>query len=157
MKKIKKVSDSITETVHVVRSTHINGVGRLFGGSLMQWIDEISGVVAVRHTGLGVTTAAIDNLNFKEGAYQNDTIVLIGKVTYVGHTSLEVKVDAFVEDKEGNRKNINSAYVVMVAIDDDGKPLEVPGLDIETEEERLEWEAGEKRYNLRKKRYKEGF
>lgn len=143
--------------MYIVRSLHINGYGRLFGGQLMQWIDELAGIVCRRHSGLSVTTAAIDNLNFKDAAYQNDMIVLVGKLTYVGKTSMEVRVDTFIEDNQGVRKCINRAYVVMVAIDQDGNPIEVPGLMIETENEKLEWQGGEKRYQLRKTRRCEGY
>ena len=154
---IKKVNESRTEQMYIVRSLHINGYGRLFGGQLMQWIDELAGIVCRRHSGLSVTTAAIDNLNFKDAAYQNDMIVLVGKLTYVGKTSMEVRVDTFIEDNQGVRKCINRAYVVMVAIDQDGNPIEVPGLMIETENEKLEWQGGEKRYQLRKTRRCEGY
>ena len=154
---IKKVNESRTEQMYIVRSLHINGYGRLFGGQLMQWIDELAGIVCRRHSGLSVTTAAIDNLNFKDAAYQNDMIVLVGKLTYVGKTSMEVRVDTFIEDNQGVRKCINRAYVVMVAIDQDGNPIEVPGLMIETENEKLEWQGGERRYQLRKTRRCEGY
>lgn len=154
---IKKVDESKTEQMYIVRSLHINGYGRLFGGQLMQWIDELAGIVCRRHFGLSVTTASIDNLNFKDAAYQNDMIVLVGKLTYVGKTSMEVRVDTFIEDDQGIRKCINRAYVVMVAIDQAGNPVEVPGLMIETENEKLEWQGGEKRYQLRKIRRCEGY
>lgn len=154
---IKKVDESKTEQMYIVRSLHINGYGRLFGGQLMQWIDELAGIVCRRHSGLSVTTASIDNLNFKDAAYQNDMIVLVGKLTYVGKTSMEVRVDTFIEDDQGIRKCINRAYVVMVAIDQAGNPVEVPGLMIETENEKLEWQGGEKRYHLRKIRRCEGY
>lgn len=157
MQERKKVKDSMTEQVYIVRSTYINGYGRLFGGQLMQWIDELAGIVCIRHCGATVTTASIDNLNFKAPAYQNDMIVLVGKMTYAGRTSMEVRVDTYIEDEHGMRKSINRAYVVMVAIGKDGKAVEVPGLDIETEEERAEWQGGEKRYELRKQRRKEGY
>lgn len=153
----KNVKDSITEQVYVVRSTHINGYGRLFGGQLMQWIDELAGIVSRRHSGKGVTTASIDNLNFKAAAYQNDMVVLVGRMTYVGRTSMEVRIDTFVEDSQGMRKIINRAYVVMVAIDEKGKALEVPGLIVESEAEKAEWNGGEKRYQLRKQRRTEGY
>ena len=58
---------------------HINCYGRLFGGVLMQWIDEMAGIVARRHAGTIVPTACVDNLNFKAGAYLGDVVVLIGK------------------------------------------------------------------------------
>ena len=153
---VKKVTESETEQVYIVRSSHINGYGRLFGGQLLQWIDELAGVVCRRHSGMGVTTAAIDNLNFKDAAYQNDMVVLIGKLTYVGRTSMEVRVDTFIENRQGIRKSINRAYIVMVAIDQDGKPVEVPELVVETENEKMEWQMGEKRYHLRKTRRREG-
>lgn len=154
---MKTVEDSKTELVYIVRSMHINGGGRLFGGQLMQWIDELAGIVCRRHSGIGVTTASIDNLNFRRAAYQNDMIVLVGKLSYVGRTSMEVRVDTFIENEQGIRTNINRAYVVMVAIDQEGKPVPVPGLKIETAEEELEWQNGEKRYHLRKARKAEGY
>lgn len=154
---VKSVNDSLTEQVFVVRSQYINGYGRLFGGQLMQWIDELAGVVCRRHCGRTVTTASIDNLNFKDAAYQNDMIVLRGRMTYVGTTSMEVRVDTYIEDEQGVRRCINRAYIVMVAIDEDGKAIPVPGLRIETEEERAEWQGGGKRYQLRKTRRCEGY
>ena len=157
MEKKKRVSDSLTEQIYLLMHRHINGYGRLFGGQLMQWIDEIAGIVSMRHSGGRITTACIDNLNFKAGAYLNDTIVLIGRITYVGKSSMEVRVDTYVEDLHGMRRVINRAYVVIVAIDEQGHAVEVPGLILETESERAEWEAGKRRYDLRKQRRKEGF
>lgn len=157
MDKQKRVQDSETEQVYIIRTQHINGYGRLFGGYLMQWIDELAGIVSRRHSGMEITTVSVDNLNFKAGAYLNDMIVLVGKMTYVGKTSMEVRVDVFIEDNYGRRKNINRAYIVMVAIDKNGKAVGVPGLEICTESERAEWIGGEKRYNLRKQRRAEGY
>ena len=153
----KSVNESKAEQVFIVRAPHINGYGRLFGGQLMQWIDVLAGIVCSRHSELGVSTAAIYNLNFKDAAYQNDMIVLKGKLTYIGKTSMEVRVDTFIENSKGMRRCINRAYVVMVAIDHNGKPMEVPRLKLETENERIEWNGGKKRYQLRKSRRKEGY
>lgn len=157
MDKKKTVKDSSAEQVYVIRSQHINGFGRLFGGVLMQWIDEIAGIVCRRHSEMQVTTAAIDNLNFKSGAYQNDMIVLKAKLTYVGKTSMEVRVDTYIEAMDGTRRSINRAYVVLVAIDNNEQPILVPGLLLETESEKVEWEGGLRRYHLRKKRKTEGY
>ncbi|MBP1754582.1 MAG: hypothetical protein H6Q59_980 [Firmicutes bacterium] len=153
----KRVSDSITEQVQILMPSHINGSERLFGGQLVEWIDVVAAVVARRHCGHNVTTAAIDNLQFKAGAFINNTLVLIGHITYVGHTSMEVRVDTYVEDLHGIRKVVNRAYLVLVALDEDGQPTEVPKLVLETESERAEWEAGKKRHTLRHKRRKEGY
>lgn len=155
--KEKRVSDSLTEQIQLLMPPHINGNGRLFGGMLMQWIDVVAGVVAKRHSECNVITAAIDNLQFKEGAYMGDTVLLIGKITYVGNSSMEVRVDTYVEELNGMRKPINRAYIVMVALDVEGNPMKVPRLIIETESEKAEWEGAIKRYDLRKKRRLEGF
>lgn len=153
----KRVSDSLTEQVQIIMPSHINGADRLFGGQLVQWIDVVAGVVARRHSGCNVTTVAIDNLQFKAGAFVNNTLVLIGRITYVGHTSMEIRVDTYVEDLSGMRKVVNRAYLVMVALDESNNPTDVPQLILETEAERAEWESGKKRHALRNKRRKEGY
>ena len=152
----KTVEESRTEQVHLIMQQHLNGSGRLFGGALMQWIDEVAGMVAKRHTRRNVITASVDSLSFLRGAYVKDTVVIIGKVTYVGNTSMEVKVDTYVEALSGERTPINHAYFTMVALDKNDKPVRVPRLDLETEEEKEEWEKGEKRRELRMMRKEEG-
>lgn len=146
----KKVSDSIVETVHIVRPNHLNNAGRLFGGMLMQWIDEVAALVAKRHCRKNVTTVSVDNLHFIRGAYPKDDIVIIGKITHVGTTSMEVKVDTYVEDENGERTLINRAYLTEVALDNNDRPTAVPRLLTETEEEEKEWEAAVVRRELRK-------
>ncbi|MBA4701494.1 MAG: acyl-CoA thioesterase [Ruminococcus sp.] len=157
MVKEKRVADSRVETVHMVRPNHLNAAGRLFGGILMQWLDGVAGLVAKRHAASDIITASVDNLRFIQGAYQKDVIVIIGKVTYVGNTSMEVRVDTYVENMDGMRRPINRAYFTMVALDENDKPREVPRLILETEEEKAEWEAAEKRREMRIKRKEEGF
>ena len=153
----RTVGESRVETVHIVRPNHLNAAGRLFGGILMQWIDEVAGIVAMRHTRCNCTTASVDNLRFIRGAYQQDLLVIIGKVTYVGTTSMDVRVDTYIEDTEGMRRPINRAYFTMVALDENDKPCPVPKLLLESEEEKAEWEAAKKRRDMRKKRKEEGF
>lgn len=153
----KRVSESRIEQVYQIRPEHLNGAGRLFGGRLMEWIDELAGHVAIRHAQRDVITAAVDNLKFIRGAYLKDLVVLIGRVTFVGKTSMEVRVDTYIESLDGMRKPINRAYLILVAIDEEGKPVEVPGLIIETESEKAEWEAGIRRREMRRQRREEGF
>lgn len=145
----RKVAESMVETVHMVRPNHLNGVGRLFGGILMQWIDEVATLVAKRHTHKNVTTVSVDNLTFLKGAYQKDVIVLVGRVTYVGRTSMEVEVDSYVEATDGKRIRINHAYFTMVALDENDRPTPAPGLLLETEEEKAKWERAKKRCEIR--------
>lgn len=155
--KEKRVADSITEQSHLLMAGDLNGAGRLFGGRLVEWIDEVAGITAKRHAESNIITAAIDNLQFKKGAYINDVVVVIGRITYVGRTSMEVRVDSYVENLEGFRTPINRAYFVMVSMDENDKPKEVPRLIVETESEKAEWEGALRRNALRKQRRAEGF
>lgn len=155
--KVKSVSESKVEIARIVRPTHLNGSGRLFGGILLQWIDEVAGIVAKRHSNSDVITVAIDNLKFLKGAYQKDLVVLIGHLTWVGETSMEIRVDTYTENMLGERRLINTAYMVMVALDEDDVPAAVPRLRMETELEKAEWEAGNKRRTIRILRKEEGF
>ena len=148
---------SRTVQTQIVLNEHINGAGRLFGGRLMDWIDIVAGVAARRHSGRNVTTASVDTLSFKAPAYLNDTVSIEGVVTCTGRTSMEVRVDTYVEALDGQRSMINRAYLVLVALDAQGHPTPVPPLLAETDEERAEQEAGLRRNALRKQRQKEQF
>lgn len=150
----KRISDSATENAKIVQSKDINGQNRLFGGRLMEWIDETAALAAMRHCGGLVTTCAVDQLVFEHGAMLNQVVVLKSRVTYVGNTSLEVKVDTFVEELEtGDHFSINHAYLVFVHIDDNGQPVPIRyGIEIESESEQAEWDNALIRSALRKER-----
>ncbi len=148
----KKVSDSLTEQVQLVQSQHINGYQRLFGGQLMAWMDIVAGVTARRHSGRQVTTASVDDLQFLAPAYIDDLLIIRGRVTNVGKTSMEIRVDVEVEGIDNSRKPLNRAHFVMVALDEHDHPAAAPPLILETAEDRQEWEDAEKRKTLRKHR-----
>ncbi len=148
----KRVRDSYTETVEILLSKDMNGYNRLFGGKLMEWADVTAAVVARRHSGKNVTTACVDDLQFLAGAYNNDTLVLQGRMTYVGKTSMEVRVDTYVEALSGERKLVNTAYFVMIALDENENPCAVPSLILESPSEVAEFEAAIARSEYRRKR-----
>ena len=153
----KHVWESKTEQIQIILSEHINGYNRLFGGKLVEWIDVVAAVVARRHSGCNVTTVCIDHLNFKSPGRVNDTVVLQGRMTYTGKTSMEVRVDTFVERLDGKKELINQAYLVLVALDENQKPVPVPQLICETQQEKEEFENGARRQQLRKARRNEGY
>ena len=136
----RSVEFSQVENVYVIRYENINPTGRLFGGQLVSWIDEVAGACASRHTGLAVTTASIDNLTFKRGAYLADRLVLVGRITFVGRSSCEIRVDSFIEDKDGYRHIINRY-----------------GLEVNTVAEKARWDGALLRRNNRKSRKDIGF
>ena len=143
------VSDSLASQSQVVMPPHLNGYGNLFGGQLAVWIDIIAGIVARRHCGMKITTAAIDNLRFRKSVVQNDIVVLRGRMTYVGVTSMEVRVDSYLENDDCDRELINTAFVIQVALDENDKPCRVPRLIPQTPEEEKDFAAGAKRKELR--------
>ena len=149
----KYVCDSQTEQVYVIMPQHLNGYGSLFGGQLAMWIDTIASVVATRHCRMKITTAAMDNLRFREPAGPSDVVVMRGKMTYAGVTSMEVRVDSYVESvATGELKLINTAFVIMVALDENCNPHPVPPLLPQTPEEIREYDLGEKRREMRKRK-----
>ena len=142
----KTIAYSKTEQVHLIQPANLNGGNRLFGGTLLNWIDEVAAIVAMRHAGVKtVTTAAIDQLEFKAGAYLNDLIVLVGYIVYTGRTSMEVRVDTYVESTDGMRRPINRAYLVLVALDEKNKPTAVPQLVLENDIQKEEFSLAQKR------------
>ena len=155
----KRPSDSAAEATFILQHKDINGENRLFGGRLMEWIDTVAGIAARRHCGGSITTACVDSLVFKHAAYLNDIVVVSARVTYVGNTSMEVRVDTYVEEvATGERNLINTAYLTEVCVDGKGKPQLIPwGLELTTDEERAEWEGAVKRILVRKQRSVEGF
>lgn len=134
----KTVDDSRTEQVQIILPQHVNSSFRLFGGQMMSWVDVVAAVVARRHSGSHVITAAVERLDFLEPASLDDILLLKGHITYAGKTSMEVCVDSFVEGLDGTRKLVNRAYLTMVAVGKDGKPTEVPPLELRSELEHKE-------------------
>ena len=155
----KTVEESRTEWLKCIQYEDINGNDRLFGGRLMSWMDEVAGIAATRHCGGYVTTAAVDNLQFKAGCFLNDIIVVRAKLTYVGRTSMEVRVDVYIEERDsGQRRVINRAYFTEVQVDEKGRPVPLKyGLTPKTEAEKAEWEGAKKRLEVRRQRRVEGF
>lgn len=144
----------VTTTVHLVMPENCNGYEkpRLFGGQIMEWIDIIGAVAARRYAKSNVTTVCVDNLTFVKPAFLNDTIVQKAYVTWTGKTSMEVRVDSYVETYDEEQQLINTAYLVFVALDENGTPTPVPKYEPETYEEREEWYEADARHELRKQR-----
>ena len=141
----------ITTSVQIVLPQHCNGYKkpRLFGGQIMAWIDVVGAVAARRYTQRAVTTVCVDNLNFLNPAYLNDTVVQEAVVTWTGRTSLEVRVDSYVEQLDGERRRVNRAYAVFVALDDSDQPIPVEPFEPSTDAERREYEAALERRRIR--------
>ncbi len=146
----KRPADSRTETTHFVLPEATNALGTIFGGTIMQWIDEVAAIAATRHAGGIAVTAAVDALQFLAPIHLGDLVVLKAQVNMVGKTSMEVGVRVEVEDpKTGSRRKTTKAYLTFVAVDAAQKPREVPGLIVDNPEDRGRQAAAEERRRVR--------
>ena len=133
----RPVSASRAETIHFVLPGATNALGTLFGGTVMQWIDEIASVSAARHAGGTAVTAAVDSLQFLAPVHMGDLVVMRAQVNMASTRSMEVGVVVEVEDpKTGVRRRTTTAYLTFVAIDRARKPRPIPPLVCETDEDR---------------------
>jgi acyl-CoA hydrolase len=152
----KSPRESLVEMTELVLPNDTNLLGNLLGGRLMHMVDVAGAIAAQRHSNRIVVTASIDSVVFRRPVRQGQIVTLKARVTWVGRTSMEVSVDVYSEDfMTGEQKFTNKAYITFVAVDSDCKPVEVCGLLLETEEDKQEHAAAEKRRSERLKR-KEG-
>ena len=133
----KRPAESATEMVQVVLPNDANPLGFILGGTVMHLTDIAGAIACHRHTRTLLVTAAVDGLQFLHPIKIGDLIILKARVTAAWSTSLEVEVEIFSEETlTGLRRLTSRAYLTFVAIDREGRRLPIPGLILETEEER---------------------
>lgn len=143
--RVTAMSDfSIPKPMHASRVTlsqlmhpeHANLLGNVHGGWIMKLVDEAGALACMRHAQKKVVTVAIDSMTFREPIRIGDLIILNAEVTYTGRTSMEAEVQVLAENPvSGERTHTNTAYLVYVALDDEGNPTSVPPVKAETNEE----------------------
>ena len=113
-----------------------NNAGNVHGGLIMHLCDEVAGIAAVRHSGARVVTAAMDRMNFRHPVYVGQLVTVKATVNAAWRTSMEVGVRVESENvRSGEVLHTSTAYLTMVALDDDGEPTEVPPVAPETQDE----------------------
>ena len=147
----KRAADSQTLTTRKMSYQYLNRKGELYGGKLLDWTDEAATIAAERHAGGHVTTALLDSYTFLAPVFLEDLVTLCACVTFVGRSSMEIRVDVFAERAGEPRRPVGRAFVVMVAVDENGAPMPAPALMPATPEEEADFEAGRLRMELRKK------
>ena len=146
----KPVSASRTTLTQVMGPEHANIFGNVHGGWLMKLVDEAGGHAAMRHDRRNVVTVAVDTMTFKEPVHIGDLVTCGAALTYVGRTSIEVRVEVTAENPiTGECTHTNTAYVVYVAIDEASRPVPVPPLLAESEAEREQLGQGRERQAAR--------
>ena len=132
--------------VQVVLPNDANPLGFILGGTVMHLIDIAGAIACHRHTRSLLVTAAVDGLQFLHPIKVGDLIILKAMVTAVWSTSLEVEVEVFSEETlTGVRRMTSRAYLTFVAVDRDGQRVTIPGLIVETEEEKRRVQEAEVR------------
>ncbi|HUH06397.1 MAG TPA: acyl-CoA thioesterase [Egibacteraceae bacterium] len=133
----KPVSASRVIFARPMSQLDANPMGSVHGGVIMREVDEAAGAAASRHSQRICVTAAIDELSFLRPVHVGDILIVRAQVNDVGRSSLEVGVRVEAEPwLGGERRHTTSAYLVFVALDEEGKPAEVPPLAVETDDER---------------------
>jgi acyl-CoA hydrolase len=142
----KRVLDSEVTLQHFMMPEHANPLGSVHGGVIMKLVDEAAAICSMRHAQRPTVTVYIDSMSFRSPVHVGELVSLHARLHYVGRTSMEIGVEVLAENPiQGTVTHTNSAHVVLVALDDNGKPCEVPGLELTSDEEKQRWEAGKAR------------
>src|SRR5512144_377446 len=142
----KHVSASRLVLAQVMTPQDANVYGNVHGGNIMRLADTAAAVVAIRHSERNCVTASVDRFEFHAPVYIGNLVTLFASLNRVGRTSMEVGVRVEAEDlRTGKKTHTNSCYFTMVALDVDGRPVAVPGLIPETDEDRRRCEGASKR------------
>jgi acyl-CoA hydrolase len=146
----KTMRASCIQIAQLMQPEHANTSGNVHGGWIMKLVDEVGALASMRHARHRTVTVAIDQMVFREPIFIGNLIILEAEVTYAGHSSMEVEVDVIAENPiTGERRRTNTAYLVYVAIDDNGRPTQIPPLVAETPEEQACMDAAKERQQKR--------
>lgn len=149
-RKKKNPRESLVSMTELVLPNDTNTFNNLMGGRLMHWMDIVSAIAAQKHSNHVVVTASVDNISFKSAIQLGNVVTLKAKVTRSFNTSMEVKIDVEAEDVPAEKKiDSNSAYFTFVALDQQGRPVEVPEVEPETEDEIIQYDGALRRRQLR--------
>jgi uncharacterized protein (TIGR00369 family) len=144
--KAKTVKASRISIAQLMQPEHANNLGNVHGGWIMKLVDEAGALACMRHAQRRVVTVAIDSMEFHNPIKIGELVLLTAEVTYTGHTSMEAEVQVQAENPiTGERTRTNNAYLVYVALDDNGKPVAVPSIIPETEDEKKKLEDARQR------------
>lgn len=151
MNDAKPCKDSRCVKISRVFPSDFNDHNTLFGGRLMEYVDDIASISASRHSRAKVVTASTDSVAFLCPITQSDSVCLFSYVTWTGTSSMEVFVKVVAEDlRTGDRRIAATAFLTFVAIDDEGRPVMVPRVIPQTQEEQKLYETAPGRAESRR-------
>lgn len=151
----KTVSESAVEMRFLVMPNDTNPQNSIFGGTVMSWIDMAAAMVAERHSNRPVVTVHVDDISFKAPMKVGDHALIKASINYVGKTSMLVGVKVIAENPfTGITRHTTTAYLVFVALDDIGRPIQIRDLIPESEDEKRRYNDGQARIEDMKKNKK---
>ena len=143
---------SRASVVRLTIPTDANFSGNVFGGQLLAEVDRVAYITAARHAQANCVTASFDRVDFLAPVHVGEVVDFDAMLTYVGRSSMEVWVRIRAEPLQGGEPQpVAEAYVTMVAVGADGRPVAVPPLALRSDEERLRFEEGRHRTEVRRK------
>ena len=146
----KKVSESKVEIAQIMMPEHSNVAGNVHGGYILKLVDQAGSIVSARHTHRNCVTASLDKMDFISPVYIGNLVFAKASINYTGRTSMEIGVRIEAEClKTGIHTHVGSAYLTFVALDENDKPVEIPQILLETEEEKRRFEEAKKRKEIR--------
>ena len=151
----KSPSESNADVIVRMFPSDANPAGNVFGGEILKHIDMVAGIVAQRHSQSNAVTVSMDSVNFLKPVYVGNVLKLNARINYVHNSSMEIEISVEAEDiVTGIRTITGTAFVTFVALDPKGKPVKVPQLTLQTDEDRKKFEEGKLRMQERIKNRK---
>jgi acyl-CoA hydrolase len=143
----KRSDESQSETAIIMLPSDANPRGNVFGGTILKHVDLIANLVASRHaTHANTVTASIDKMTFLKPVYIGNALILSARLNYTKRSSMEVEVTVHAEDLDNRKRALTgTAFVTVVALNDEGKPTEVPPLKLDTDNDKKRFREGESR------------
>ena len=150
MRKQKPVSDSFVIMTELVLPNDTNTLNNLMGGRMMHLMDIAAAISAQKHSNRIVVTASVDNVSFRDSIKLGNVVTLQAQVTRAFSSSMEVHIDVWAEDiPSGTKMKTNEAFFTFVAVDQSGRPIDVPEAVPETEDETRLYDGALRRRQLR--------
>jgi acyl-CoA hydrolase len=150
----KGPSESRAEMTVMMLPSDANPMGNVFGGTILKYVDLVAGIVAKRHArNTNCVTASIDRMTFLKPVYVGHALILSARLNYVRRSSMEIEIHIESENlNDGTRIHTGTAFVTMIALDvEEGRPIEVPRLICQTEDDKQRYKEGEERMQSRLK------
>jgi acyl-CoA hydrolase len=150
----KRPKESEAKMTVMMMSSDANPEGNnVYGGAILKHVDLVAGLVGKRHSGTSnVVTASIDRMVFLKPVFVGDALIITARITYVRRSSMEIEVDVEAEDLDHSTKiHAATAFVTVVALDENGKPIKVPRLILDDDDDKKRYNEGELRMKARLK------